>query len=43
MLGVAVNFGLHAHELCKNFRIGDILELAILSSACDHVLVDSGS
>ena len=41
MLGIAVNFGLHAHELHKNFQIGDILKLAILLSACDHVLVDS--
>ena len=43
MLGIGVNFGLHAHELREDLRVSAGFEMAVLSNSRDHILVNSSS
>ena len=43
MIDIGVDFGLHAHQLGKNFGISVVLEWAVLLDACDRILVDTSS
>ena len=41
MLDIGVDFGLHVHQLGKNFGISVVLKRAVLLDACDHILVNT--
>ena len=43
MLAIAVNLGLHCHQVRENLRINSRFELAVLPNSCDSVLVYSCS
>jgi len=43
MLGIGINFGLHAHELCEDLQVSAGFKMAVLSNSCDHILINNSS